>query len=168
MVLAPGGRVVEVVVDVVVVAMLVVVDGRVVVVVGGGGSVVVEEVVVDVPLPARYWTTSAGAALGPISHDDATRLPVPSMMITIAFPLTHPPLFTICCRIGLRSAVRCAAPRAPTAGQEGTFAQATGDVRSRDEMFLAFVANAGALSTSCPVIVRLVAPEPVSSTWNWM
>ena len=113
-----------------------------------------------------YSTCNRGAAAGIPSYASAVRSPLPLTIITNELPLDQPGRSTISWMIGDKSGVRWSGPATPTV------VQATGDqctaavVRGLDETFPTEEVKAGALTVSWPSMVRDVAPELASSTWN--
>src|SRR5262245_16712430 len=88
-------------------------------------------------------------------------------MRAIALPLTQLERLTISWITALRSGVRWSVPAWPVVHAFGT--HATGAVvRGRVETLFEVVVKVGALSSACPLIVRLVAPLSVARAVNWM
>jgi hypothetical protein len=115
-----------------------------------------------------YSMCSRGAAGGRPSHASAVRLPEPVTISASELPLAQPGLSTISWMTADRSGVRCPGPACPAVVQgEGTQPTAA-DVLGLSEILRVVAANVGALSLSCPAMVREAASVVASSAVNCM
>ncbi len=117
--------------------------------------------------PARYSTCSKGAPAASPLYDSATRLPVPVMINASELPSAQPGRLTISWMTEVRSGVCWSGPASPLVVQAGGDQDTAAVVLARLEMLPSTLSKVSGLGAACPSMVRLVAPESVSSTWNW-
>ena len=115
-----------------------------------------------------YSMCRTGAFAAPPSNDSATRVPSPVTNRASALPLAQPGRSTISWSTAARLGVRWSAvARRHGRPRHRRSMPRSAVVLDREEMLLAVVVNAPALSAASPATVTLVVAVDTSSTWNW-